>query len=77
MPLLSRLRRLIAAALPALIAIVFTACSEPYPNSVFTRFTENNRDVGGLCERRHWMRLRSAGGTSASVACSLNCSARM
>ena len=36
-----------------------------------------DRDVGGLRERRHWIRLRSAGGTSSSVACSLSCSARM
>jgi mono/diheme cytochrome c family protein len=35
-----------------------------------------DRDVGGPGERSHWIRLRSAGGTSATVACSLNCSAR-
>ena len=27
-----------------------------------------NRDVGRLCERRHWIRLRSADGSSVSVA---------
>jgi cytochrome c oxidase subunit 2 len=38
-----------AAALPALLAVFFAACSNTqYPNSVFTRFTENNRDVGHL-----------------------------
>ena len=36
-----------------------------------------NGDVGGFCERRHWILVRSDGGTSASVACSLSCSARM
>ena len=35
-----------------------------------------NRDVGGLCERRHWILPLSEDGTSASVACSLSCSAR-
>ena len=36
-----------------------------------------DRDVGGLGEwRRHWILSRSAAGTSASVACSLSCSAR-
>ena len=49
MPLPPRLRRHIAAALPALLAVFITACSNAdYPNSVFTRFTEFNRDVGYL-----------------------------
>ena len=49
MPLPPRLRRLLAAALPALLAIFITACSNAdYPNSVFTRFTEFNRDIGHL-----------------------------
>jgi cytochrome c oxidase subunit II len=49
MPVPTRLRRLLAAALPALLAVAFTACSNSqYPNSVFTHFTEFNRDVGYL-----------------------------
>jgi cytochrome c oxidase subunit 2 len=49
MPFPTRPRRLIAAALPALIAVAFTACNvAQYPNSVFTHNTENNRDVGAL-----------------------------
>ena len=49
MPLPPRLRRRIAAALPALLAVFIAACSNAdYPNSVFTRFTEFNRDVGYL-----------------------------
>ena len=48
MPFPSRPRRLLAAALPALLAVAFTACSTQYPNSVFTGYTENNRDVGYL-----------------------------
>ena len=49
MPVPPRPRRLMAAALPALLAVFFAACSNAqYPNSVFTRLTENNRDVGHL-----------------------------
>ncbi len=48
MPFSSRPRRLLAAALPAILAVAFTACSAQYPNSVFTGNTENNRDVGNL-----------------------------
>ena len=49
MPVPTRPRRLFAAALPALLAVVFTACSNAqYPNSVFTRYTEFNRDIGYL-----------------------------
>jgi cytochrome c oxidase subunit 2 len=45
----TRLRRLLPAALPAILAVLFTACSNAaYPNSVFTRFTEFNRDVAWL-----------------------------
>jgi cytochrome c oxidase subunit 2 len=45
----TRLRRLLPAALPAILAVVFTACSNAaYPNSVFTRFTEFNRDIAWL-----------------------------
>jgi cytochrome c oxidase subunit 2 len=49
MPVPTRPRRLLAAALPALIAVVLTACSNAqYPNSIFHRHTEFNRDVGYL-----------------------------
>ncbi|MDB4888298.1 MAG: cytochrome c oxidase, subunit [Gemmatimonadetes bacterium] len=48
MPFPSRPRRLLAAALPAILAVAFTACSTQYPNSIFTGHTENNRDVGNL-----------------------------
>src|SRR5215213_11356004 len=48
MPVPSRPRRLITAALPALAALALTACNASYPNSVFTRHTEFNRDVGYL-----------------------------
>ncbi|MEP6733420.1 MAG: cytochrome c oxidase subunit II, partial [bacterium] len=49
MPVPTRLRRLLAVALPALLAVAITACNNSqYPNSVFTRYTENNRDVGYL-----------------------------
>jgi cytochrome c oxidase subunit 2 len=56
MPVIYRPRRLLAAALPALLAVVFTACSQArYPNSVFTRFTEFNRDVGHLFDILIWL----------------------
>jgi cytochrome c oxidase subunit II len=49
MPVPTRPRRLLAAALPALIAVVLTACSNTqYPNSIFHDNTEFNRDVGYL-----------------------------
>ncbi len=56
MPVSPRLRRLSAIALPAFIALVFTACSgAAYPNSVFTRFTDFNRDVGYLFKILFWL----------------------
>ena len=56
MPFPTRPRRLLAAALPALITIALTACSQTqYPNSVFTHTTENNRDVGGLFQILFWL----------------------
>jgi len=49
MPVPPRLRRLLAAALPAVLAVSFAACDHAtYPNSVFTNHTEFNRSVGGL-----------------------------
>jgi cytochrome c oxidase subunit 2 len=55
MPVTSRLRRLLHAALPALLAVAFTACDARYPNSVFTRFTGFNRDVGHLFDILIWL----------------------
>ena len=56
MPVTPRLRRLLAAALPAVLAVVFSACSNAdYPNSVFTRFTEFNRDIGHLFDILIWL----------------------
>jgi cytochrome c oxidase subunit 2 len=56
MPVTFRRRRLFAAALPAVLALLFTACSSAgYPNSVFTRFTEFNRDIGYLFNILIWL----------------------
>jgi cytochrome c oxidase subunit 2 len=57
MPVNHRPRRLLAAALPALLAVVFSACTTGtrYPNSVFSRFTEFNRDVGYLFDILIWL----------------------
>jgi cytochrome c oxidase subunit 2 len=56
MPVPPRLRRLLTAALPAVLAVVFTACSNAdYPNSVFTRFTDFNRDIGYLFKILIWL----------------------
>jgi cytochrome c oxidase subunit 2 len=55
MPVTYRLRRLLRAAPPALLAVFFTACNARYPNSVFTRFTEFNRDVGHLFDILIWL----------------------
>lgn len=55
MPVTPRLRRLLAAALPALLAVVFTACSASYPNSIFTSHTEFNRDIGHLFDILIWL----------------------
>jgi cytochrome c oxidase subunit 2 len=48
MPVPFRLRRLTTAALPVLAAVALTACSANYPNSVFTRHTDFNREVDVL-----------------------------
>ena len=56
MPVPTRLRRSLAAALPALLVVVFTACSAAgYPNSIFTRHTEFNREIGGLFDILIWL----------------------
>jgi cytochrome c oxidase subunit II len=55
MPVPSRLRRLTTAALPAIAAVVLAACNTSYPNSVFTRHTEFNRDVGYLFDILIWL----------------------
>ena len=56
MPVPTRLRRLLAAALPAIIVVALTACSNAqYPNSIFHRNTEFNRDVGYLFDILLWL----------------------
>src|SRR5260221_544061 len=56
MPVPHRLRRLLAAALPAIIVVALTACSNAqYPNSVFHDHTEFNRDVGYLFKILLWL----------------------
>ena len=56
MPVPTRPRRPIAAALPALIAVALTACSNAqYPNSVFHDHTEFNRQVGHLFDILLWL----------------------
>ena len=56
MPVSTRLRRLFAAALPAVLAVAFAACAHAdYPNSVFTHHTDSNRDVGYLFNILIWL----------------------
>ena len=56
MPVTLRLRRLIAAALPAVLAVAITACNDAaHPNSVFTRYTDFNRDIGSLFSILFWL----------------------
>lgn len=56
MPVNLRLRRLFSAALPALLAVAFAACSTAdYPNSVFTHSTEYNREIGSLFSILIWL----------------------
>jgi cytochrome c oxidase subunit 2 len=56
MPVNPRLRRLSSAALPALLAVAFAACSTAaYPNSVFTHSTEYNREIGSLFKILIWL----------------------
>ena len=56
MPVPTRPRRLLAAALPALLAVLITACNNtPYPNSIFHNHTEFNRDVGYLFDILLWL----------------------
>ncbi|CAN5923221.1 hypothetical protein BH11GEM2_BH11GEM2_19420 [soil metagenome] len=56
MPVPTRLRRPLAAALPALIAVALTACNNAqYPNSVFHDHTEFNRQVGHLFDILLWL----------------------
>jgi cytochrome c oxidase subunit 2 len=54
MPVIHRPRRLLMAALPAVLAVFMTACSARYPNSVFSSYTEFNRDVGYLFKVLIW-----------------------
>jgi cytochrome c oxidase subunit II len=55
MPVPSRPRRLLTAALPAVAAVTLTACNASYPNSIFHSNTEFNRDVGGLFSILIWL----------------------
>jgi cytochrome c oxidase subunit 2 len=56
MPVPTRLRRHLAVALPALIAVALTACSNAqYPNSVFHSHTDFNRQVGHLFDILFWL----------------------
>ena len=56
MPVPTRLRRPLAAALPALIAVALTACNNAqYPNSIFHSHTEFNRQVGHLFDILLWL----------------------
>jgi cytochrome c oxidase subunit 2 len=55
MPVTSRLRRLLSAALPAVAAVTLTACNADYPNSIFHNHTDFNREVGGLWTILLWL----------------------
>jgi cytochrome c oxidase subunit 2 len=55
MPVTSRLRRLLTAALPAVAAVTLTACNADYPNSIFHNHTEFNREVGTLFSILIWL----------------------
>jgi cytochrome c oxidase subunit 2 len=55
MPVPSRLRRLLTAALPAVAAVTLTACNANYPNSIFHSHTDFNRDVGVLWSILLWL----------------------
>ena len=55
MPVPTRLRRLLTAALPAVAAVTFTACNASYPNSIFHSHTDFNRDVGVLWSVLIWL----------------------
>jgi cytochrome c oxidase subunit II len=55
MPVPSRPRRLLTAALPAVAAVTLTACNVSYPNSIFHGHTDFNRDVGVLWTILIWL----------------------
>ena len=55
MPVPSRPRRLLTAALPAVAAVTLTACNASYPNSIFHNHTEFNREVGVLFSILIWL----------------------
>ena len=55
MPVPSRPRRLLTAALPAVAAVALTACNANYPNSIFHNHTEFNREVGTLFSVLIWL----------------------
>ena len=55
MPVPPRLRRSLAAALTAVFSLLLGACYGPrHPNSIFTRFTDFNRDVDFLFDVLLW-----------------------
>ena len=56
MPVPHRPRRLLPAALTAVFSLLLGACYGPnHPNSIFTRFTEWNRDVSFLFDILMWL----------------------
>ena len=55
MPVPSRPRRLLTAALPAVAAVALTACNASYPNTIFHSNTDFNRDVGVLWSVLIWL----------------------
>lgn len=56
MPVPHRPRRLLPAALTAAFSLLLGACYGPsHPNSIFTRFTEWNRDVSFLFDILMWL----------------------
>ena len=55
MPVPTRPRRLLTAALPAVAAVALTACNASYPNSIFHSNTDFNRDVGVLWTVLIWL----------------------
>jgi cytochrome c oxidase subunit II len=54
MSVTNRPRRLIALALTAVLPALVAGCTE-YPNSVFTNFTEFNREIGSLFSLLIWL----------------------
>ena len=51
----SRPRRLTTAALTVALAVLVAACAPAHPNSIFTRHTDFNRDIGFLFDILIWL----------------------